>query len=181
MNGAQASQAGGDRGPAATGRGPGGLGQAGGGGDLGDRRDGADVYRWRAGYGGLKPDPVRRPKLLEQKDGRLHRAILEPTLERLILKAPAEPWPKAASVGWRRGQATEWRALSDYRAVCQATIRSDDGPEFMATAVKAWITGRGAKPACIEPGILRCHFTCCAGGTLASSARGERVRGELQR
>ena len=31
-------------------------------------------------------------------------------------------------------------------------IRSDDGPEFAATAVKGWITGVGAKTAYIEPG-----------------------------
>ena len=33
-----------------------------------------------------------------------------------------------------------------------AYIRSDNGPEFIATAVKAWITTLGAKPAYIEPG-----------------------------
>jgi len=33
-----------------------------------------------------------------------------------------------------------------------AYIRSDNGPEFVATAVKDWITGLGAKPAYIEPG-----------------------------
>jgi len=31
-------------------------------------------------------------------------------------------------------------------------IRSDNGPEFVATAVKGWITGIGAKTAYIEPG-----------------------------
>ena len=33
-----------------------------------------------------------------------------------------------------------------------AHIRSDDGPEFAATAVQGWITGIGAKTAYIEPG-----------------------------
>ncbi len=33
-----------------------------------------------------------------------------------------------------------------------AYIRSDNGPEFIATAVKDWITTLGAKPAYIEPG-----------------------------
>ncbi len=33
-----------------------------------------------------------------------------------------------------------------------AYIRSDNGPEFVATAVKAWITTLGARPAYIEPG-----------------------------
>jgi len=31
-------------------------------------------------------------------------------------------------------------------------IRSDNGPEFVATAVKSWITGVGAQTAYIEPG-----------------------------
>ena len=31
-------------------------------------------------------------------------------------------------------------------------VRSDNGPEFVATAVKGWITGVGAKTAYIEPG-----------------------------
>ena len=31
-------------------------------------------------------------------------------------------------------------------------IRSDNGPEFVATAVKSWITGVGARTAYIEPG-----------------------------
>ena len=31
-------------------------------------------------------------------------------------------------------------------------IRSDNGPEFVATAVKGWISGVGAKTAYIEPG-----------------------------
>ena len=35
-----------------------------------------------------------------------------------------------------------------------AYIRSDNGPEFIATTVKAWITTLGAKPAYIEPGSL---------------------------
>ncbi len=33
-----------------------------------------------------------------------------------------------------------------------AYIRSDNGPEFIATTVKAWITELGARPAYIEPG-----------------------------
>ncbi len=51
-------------------------------------------------------------------------------------------------------------------------IRSDNGPEFIATAVKGWISGVGAKTAFIEPGTLRWHSTRDASGTFASSARG---------
>ena len=51
-------------------------------------------------------------------------------------------------------------------------IRSDNGPEFVAVAVKGWISGVGAKTAFIEPGTLRWPSTRDASGTFASSARG---------
>ena len=50
-------------------------------------------YRWRAEYGGLKLDQVRRLKLLEQENGRLCRAVSDLTIEKLILK-------EAASGNW---------------------------------------------------------------------------------
>ena len=50
-------------------------------------------YRWRAEYGGLKLDQVRRLKLLEQENNRLRRAVADLTLEKLILK-------EAASGNW---------------------------------------------------------------------------------
>lgn len=46
-------------------------------------------YRWRAEYGGLKLDQVRRLKLLEQENGRLRRAVADLTLEKLVLKEAA--------------------------------------------------------------------------------------------
>ena len=46
-------------------------------------------YRWRAEYGGLKLDQVRRPKLLEQENGRLRRTVSDLTPEKLILKEAA--------------------------------------------------------------------------------------------
>jgi len=53
-------------------------------------------YRWRKEYGGLKVEQTRRLKDLEQENARLKRAIADPTLDKLILKAEAGPWPKAA-------------------------------------------------------------------------------------
>ena len=50
-------------------------------------------YRWRAEYGGLKLDQVRRLKLLEQENGRLRWAVSDLTIEKLILK-------EAASGNW---------------------------------------------------------------------------------
>ena len=46
----------------------------------------ATYYRWRAEYGGLKLDQVRRLKLLEQENARLRRAVSDLTLKKLILK-----------------------------------------------------------------------------------------------
>jgi putative transposase len=49
----------------------------------------ATYYRWRAEYGGLKLDQVRRLKQLEQENARLRRAVSDLTLEKLILKEAA--------------------------------------------------------------------------------------------
>jgi putative transposase len=50
-------------------------------------------YRWRAVYGGLKLDQVKRLKLLEQENGRLRKPVADLTLEKLVLK-------EAASGNW---------------------------------------------------------------------------------
>jgi hypothetical protein len=44
---------------------------------------------WRAEYGGLKLDQVRRLKRLEQANSRLRRAVSDLTLEKLLLKEAA--------------------------------------------------------------------------------------------
>src|SRR3978361_525135 len=46
----------------------------------------ATYYRWRAEYGGLKLDQVKRLKQLEQENARLRRAVADLTLEKLVLK-----------------------------------------------------------------------------------------------
>ncbi len=53
-------------------------------------------YRWRQEFGGLKGDQVRRIKELEQENARLRRAVSDLTLDKLILTAEEEAWPKAA-------------------------------------------------------------------------------------
>jgi transposase-like protein len=47
-------------------------------------------YRWRAEYGGLKINQVRRMKELERENARLKRAVAELTLDKQILKEAAE-------------------------------------------------------------------------------------------
>ncbi len=49
----------------------------------------ATYYRWRAEYGGLRLDQVKRLKVLEQENGRLRRAVADLTLEKLVLKEAA--------------------------------------------------------------------------------------------
>jgi len=48
----------------------------------------ATYYRWRSEYGGLKLDQVGW-KQLEQENSRLRRAVLDLTLEKVILKEAA--------------------------------------------------------------------------------------------
>jgi len=49
----------------------------------------ATYYRWRSEYGGLKLDQVKRLEQLEQKNGRLRKAVADLTLEKLVLKEAA--------------------------------------------------------------------------------------------
>ncbi len=46
-------------------------------------------YRWRAEYGGLKLDQVKRLKQLEAENARLRKAVADLTLEKLVLKEAA--------------------------------------------------------------------------------------------
>ncbi len=60
----------------------------------------------------------------------------------------------AIRVARRLGSADVTDVLADLFIArgTPAYIRSDNGPEFVATAVKGWIDGVGAKTAYIEPG-----------------------------
>jgi putative transposase len=46
-------------------------------------------FRWRAEYGGMKIDQVKRLKELESENTRLRRAISDLTLDKLILQEAA--------------------------------------------------------------------------------------------
>ena len=50
----------------------------------------ASFYRWRAEYGGLKVDQVRRMKELERENARPERAVAELTPDERILREAAE-------------------------------------------------------------------------------------------
>ena len=53
----------------------------------------ATYHRWRAQYGGLKADDVRRLKELEGENARLKRLLTEAELERM----PCGSWPRETS------------------------------------------------------------------------------------
>jgi len=46
-------------------------------------------FRWRAEYGGMKNDQVKRLKALELENARLRRAVSDLTLDKLILTEAA--------------------------------------------------------------------------------------------
>src|SRR5215208_4872078 len=46
-------------------------------------------YRWRAEFGGLKLDQVKRLKELERENARLRKAVSDLALEKVILKEAA--------------------------------------------------------------------------------------------
>ena len=46
-------------------------------------------FRWRAEYGGMKSDQVKRLKELELENARLRRAVSDLTLDKLILTEAA--------------------------------------------------------------------------------------------
>ena len=46
-------------------------------------------YRWRAEFGGLKLDQVKRLKQLEAENARMRKAVSDLTLEKVILKEAA--------------------------------------------------------------------------------------------
>ena len=49
----------------------------------------ATYYRWRAEFGGLKLDQVKRLKELERENARLRKAVSDLTLEKVILREAA--------------------------------------------------------------------------------------------
>ena len=53
-------------------------------------------YRWRKQYGGMGRDQLLRLKELEKKNLGLRRTISDLALDKQLLQAATEPWPKAA-------------------------------------------------------------------------------------
>ncbi len=87
-------------------------------------------YRWRAEYGGLKLDQVKRLKQLEAENVRLRKEVSELTLEKRILKEAASgmygpPLPSKGRVGDADDSCANVSGLSRVGRCCgQAMMRS---------------------------------------------------------
>ncbi|WP_270935995.1 IS3 family transposase [Falsiroseomonas oryzae] len=93
-------------------------------------------YRWRAEFGGLKLDQVKRLKELERENARLRKAVSDLTLEKVILKEAA--FGKVVSPARRRTcvehvvrefGVSEWKAcavLGQHRSTQRKAPRGSD-------------------------------------------------------
>jgi transposase-like protein len=66
----------------------------------------ATYHRWRAEYGGLKLDQVKRLKELERENARLRKAVSDLTLEKVILKEAARGNYFSIRGAWRNSFST---------------------------------------------------------------------------
>ncbi len=87
-------------------------------------------YRWRRKYGGLEVTDVRRLRELEGENSRR-----------------GAPSGRSRS-GGRRDEGVVIKKMLG----APKYIRSDNGPEFIAKAIKRWIHGRGVETYYIDPG-----------------------------
>ncbi len=82
----------------------------------------ATYYRWRAEYGGLKLDQVRRLKVLEQENGHLRRAVCMPKAG-LLQASRTRARPTASRATWDQRQETpELRTTALARKVRSTAI-----------------------------------------------------------
>ena len=86
------------------------------------------IYSWRKHVGTLEPADVKRLRQLEQENGRLKTTVAERDLEIDVL-----------------GHLLRRHGAPRY-------LRSDNGPEFIATALLRWLQSAGIDTAFIDPG-----------------------------
>lgn len=78
------------------------------------------------------------------------------------------------SIGARRVVAVLERAFAEHGS--PEWLRSDNGPEFIAEVLKAWLAERGAKPRDIDPG---CPWQNAYGDRFNGNLRDEYLNLEL--
>jgi putative transposase len=116
---------------------------------------------WRRAYGGLKLDQARRLKDIERENDRLKKAVSELTLDKLFLNdgscvrlRPA--WASCLAIIVARPLRSDdvLQCLADLFIAHGPPehIRSDNGPEFAAIAVREWLGRIGVKTLYIVPG-----------------------------
>lgn len=99
--------------------------------------------RWRRQYGGMKAEEARRLKELEEENKRLKELVAELTLECLALKVDRSITSEDV--------IDTLAELFAMRGVPQC-IRSDNGPEFIAGAIRRWLRQVDVEALYIEPG-----------------------------
>ena len=106
----------------------------------------ATYYRWRAEYGDLKLDQVKRLKVLEQENSRLRQAVADLTLEKLVLKeaAAGNLWSAPWLQGFRHFRTTTVCAnLSSLLMMLCAASGHDGYPRPAGGAVADVVEMRG--------------------------------------
>ena len=101
-------------------------------------------YRWRKEYGGMQVSQAKRLKELKQENSQLKRLVADLNLDKLILEEAARKL-KSEDVLYRLSRLFMKHGVPDH-------IRSDNGPEFTAKAVRKWLGRVGVKTLFIEPG-----------------------------
>lgn len=111
--------------------------------------------RWKKAYGGLRVDQAKRRKELEQENVRLKKLVARRIRSQDVILALADLFLK-------RG--------------CPKHIRSDNGPEFVATKLRAWLDRLEVKPLFIWPGSPWENGYC---GSFNGKMRHELLVGEI--
>ena len=83
-------------------------------------------FRWRAEYGGMKTDQVKRLKELEIENARLRRAVSDLTLDKLILTEAARETSEPRPPSCLRGEGAVGR--STYPSVARAGFWASTAP-----------------------------------------------------
>jgi len=108
-------------------------------------------YRWRKESGGVRLDQAKRFKEVEKEDLRLKKLVADLSLVKKrraierVQKALKVSERRACRVLDRLAELFVWRGVPEH-------IRSDNGPEFTAKAVRRWLRSLDVRPLYIEPG-----------------------------
>jgi putative transposase len=142
----------------------------------------ATYFRWRAEFGGLKLDQVKRLRALERENARLRKAVADLTLEEVVLKGAASGnWQARPAAGGASNEHVTAvlgvserlarRVLGQHRSTQQKRPRTADD-EAALTADVVGLARRYGRYGCRRvTALLR------GAGWAVNHKRVERVRG----